>query len=145
MILNMFKEKSSAKDSSKPKVLKSDLTRQRIYQTAMRLFRKKGFDDTTMREVAEESGMALGAAYYYFPSKEAIVLAYYEEVQAEHERRYAAWIGEVGRKANLRARLGAVFHLKLDILEHDRKLMGALLRYAGTPDHPLSFFGPGTD
>ena len=147
----MFKEKKEAKiagkqaeKSTEKKTPKSELTRQRIYQTAMRMFRKKGFDETTMREIATDAEMALGAAYYYFPSKEAIVLAYYEEMQTEHEKRYAAWIENEGRKANLRSRLGFIFHSKLDILENDRKLMGALLRYAGTPDHPLSFFGPGT-
>jgi AcrR family transcriptional regulator len=31
-----------------------------------------------MRDIAREAGMALGAAYYYFESKDAIVMAFYE-------------------------------------------------------------------
>ena len=45
---------------------------------------------------------------------------------------------------DLRERLGIVFHSKLDILKNDRKFLGALFRYVGEPNHPLSVFGKGT-
>ena len=38
-----------------------------------------------MRDVATAAGVSLGAAYYYFASKEAIVAAYYDHVQARHQ------------------------------------------------------------
>ena len=122
---------------------KGEETRGRIYQAALELFRTKGFETATMREVAEAAGMSLGAAYHYFPSKDAIVLAYYEEVTAEHERRVAAALRNVPPRA-LRERLRVPFHEKLDILAQDRPLMGALLRFAGQPSHPLSFLGEST-
>src|SRR5271165_5819699 len=56
-------------------------TRRKIYQAAMELFREKGFDETTMRDIAAKAGVALGGAYYYFSSKDAIVLAFYREMQ----------------------------------------------------------------
>ena len=34
-----------------------------------------------MRDIAKAAGLSLGAAYYYFPSKEALVFAYYEQNQ----------------------------------------------------------------
>ncbi|HEX6051811.1 MAG TPA: TetR/AcrR family transcriptional regulator [Gemmatimonadaceae bacterium] len=120
---------------------KGEDTRQRIYATALALFRERGFDATTMRDVAAGAGMSLGAAYHYFPSKDAIVLAYYDQVSQEHARRVAA---ELGGHAKLGARLALAFHSKLDILRHDRPLMGALLRFAGDPRHALSFFGDAT-
>jgi AcrR family transcriptional regulator len=51
-------------------------TRRKIYEAAMELFREKGFEETTMRDVAAKAGVALGGAYYYFSSKDAIVLAF---------------------------------------------------------------------
>src|SRR5262245_57701400 len=63
---------------------KSEKTREKILDTALTLFRKQGFDGTTMRDVAKQAGVALGAAYYYFPSKEALVMAYYERIQDDH-------------------------------------------------------------
>lgn len=116
-------------------------TRERILAAALGLFRARGFEAATMRDVAAEAGMSLGAAYHYFAGKEAIVLAYYERVQAEHERRVAEVLSGGG---DLRTRVATALHLKLDTLREDRGLAGALLRYTGDPDHPLSFLGRGT-
>jgi AcrR family transcriptional regulator len=66
---------------------KSQETRFQILQTALGLFRQQGLDDTTMRGIAAAADLSLGAAYYYFSSKEAIIQAYYDEVQAEHYSR----------------------------------------------------------
>ena len=116
-------------------------TRELILQTALRLFRGCGFETTTMRDIARAANVATGAAYYYFPSKEAIVSAYYDQVQRIHaEKTRDEWKG----KSGLRERLGVVFHSKLEILKDDRSFLGALFRYTGAPQHPLSVFGKGT-
>jgi AcrR family transcriptional regulator len=120
---------------------KGEETRARIYEAAMALFRERGFESATMRDVAAAAGMSLGAAYHYFPSKESIVLAFYDRVTDEHERRVRETLAGT---TSLRDRVRAPFHIKLDILQADRPLMGALLRYAGQPDHPLSFLGVAT-
>ena len=125
----------------KTKTPKGEDTRDRIYSAALTQFRRKGFDATTMRDVASAAGMSLGAAYHYFPSKDAIVLAYYDRVSKEHTRRVAA---EATNDKPLAARLAIALHSKIEILRDDRPLMGALLRYAGDPTHPLSFFGAST-
>lgn len=116
-------------------------TRARILSTALALFRERGFEATTMRDVARASGMSLGAAYHYFASKDAIVLAYYHQVDREHAARVEK---ALPRASSLAERLAVPFHTKLDILAGDRPLMGALLRYTGQPTHPLSFLGRGT-
>lgn len=94
-----------------------------------------------MRDVAASADLSLGAAYYYFETKEALVAAYYDYVQTEHQERAAAAFREA---SSLRARLGVAFHTKLDILRKDRKLLTALFRYGGDRDHPLAWFGPAT-
>ena len=38
-------------------------TRRRIYESALDLFREKGFEQTTMRDIAAKARVALGAAY----------------------------------------------------------------------------------
>jgi AcrR family transcriptional regulator len=116
-------------------------TRAAILQAALDLFRDRGFDVTTMRDIAKAAKVATGAAYYYFPSKEAIVAAYYEQVQRLHAEKVRE---ELRGKSGLRERLGVVLHSKLEILKDDRKFLGALFRYTGDPDHPLSVFGKGS-
>jgi AcrR family transcriptional regulator len=123
---------------------KAQLTRAHLLATALAVFRQRGLEAATMRELAAAAGTSLGAAYYYFPSKEAIIQAYYDDVQTEHARRVASVLEGGGRGRDLRDRLLAAFHAKLDILEGDRKLLGALFRYTGEPGHPLSVLSEGT-
>jgi len=118
-------------------------TRSLILTTALDTFRRRGLDSATMRDIAKSADVALGAAYYYFPSKEAIVQAYYDQVQTEHLARVTAAL--LSAKNDLLTRLRIAFHCKLDILQGDRKLLGTLFRYAGEPEHALSVFGPGTN
>jgi len=131
--LNMF--------NSRPEP-KSRQTRALLFQTALRLFREKGFEATTMRDIAAKARTALGAAYYYFPSKEAIVQDYYQSVQDEHSGRVREALAR--GDLDLKARLRAATHAKLDVIAEDRKLLGTIFRYAGEPDHPLSCLGPAT-
>jgi AcrR family transcriptional regulator len=94
-----------------------------------------------MRDIAKEAGMSLGAAYYYFRSKEDIVHGYYERVQELHEQALPErWPDSTG----LAERLATTFDTKLDIVERDRKFLGALFRFAAEPDHPLGVFTPAT-
>ena len=66
-------------------VSKSEETRARILNSALTSFRKRGFEAATMRDFGQDAGVALGAAYYYFTSKDAIVMDFYrrscEEMQ----------------------------------------------------------------
>ena len=57
---------------------KREDTRTRILDAALRVFRERGPERAGMREVAAEAGVAVGAAYYYFDSKDALVMAFYE-------------------------------------------------------------------
>src|SRR5213592_977805 len=134
----MFKE---AAGRAVPQRAGSEETRRQILETALALFRERGFEETTIRDIAGRAGLSLGAAYYYFRSKEAIVGAYYDYIQEEHQARARAAFDNTG---NFRERLRAALHTKIDILQDDRRLLRALFRYGGEPDHPLSWFGPAT-
>ena len=117
-------------------------TRALILEKALEMFREEGFEAATIRDIAKSAKVATGAAYYYFPSKEAIVAAYYDHVQETHEAKVRELV--LGT-TDLRQRLGIVIHSKLDILKEDRKFLGALFRYVGEPEHSLSVFGKGTE
>ena len=67
----------------KSTMLKSEATRARILECALAIFRERGFENSTMREIAKAAGVAVGAAYYYFDSKNAIVMAFYQRAQEE--------------------------------------------------------------
>jgi AcrR family transcriptional regulator len=50
-------------------------TRERILDVALDLFIEKGFDKTSLREIAEQLGFTKAALYYHFASKEDILMA----------------------------------------------------------------------
>jgi AcrR family transcriptional regulator len=123
----------------KPKA-KSDETRARILAAAMDLFRRQGFEETTMREIATGAGVATGAAYYYFDSKDAIVLAFYDQSQQEMEPLLEAALA--GTK-DLKGRVAALLEVKFHYFEPNRRLLGTLSSHAD-PEHRLSPFGAQT-
>jgi len=124
-----------------PATDKGEQTRRQIFESALQLFRERGFDSTTMQEIAKHAMVVKSAAYYYFPSKEAIVQTYYETVQSEQERLCEEVFAET---KDLKTRLATALHSKFDLAKDDRNLLGVVFRYTGEPEHPLSCLGPGT-
>jgi len=78
----MFKNNVPSKVSPK-----AEVTERKILDAALEMFRSKGFDETTVRDIAAAAEVATGAAYYYYPSKDAIVLAFYQQSCAEMQPR----------------------------------------------------------
>jgi AcrR family transcriptional regulator len=122
------------------KTKKSEETRTRILDSALEIFRERGFERATMREIATTSGVAIGAAYYYFESKEAIVMAFYERSQSEMLPLIEA---QMGKSKNLDSLLQAIISTKFEVFAPNRKLLGALSAHAD-PEHPLSPFSKET-
>jgi AcrR family transcriptional regulator len=116
---------------------KSDETRARMLEAALKLFRERGFESTTMRDIAKEAGAALGAAYYYFDSKDALVMAFYERAQMELTPLLVE--DALSKTKNLEERLRFLLRVKLDYFASNRTLLGALSTHID-PQHPLSPF-----
>ena len=45
-------------------------TKRRIFQTAIKLFAEKGYDNTGIEEITAVAGVAKGSLYYHFETKE---------------------------------------------------------------------------
>jgi AcrR family transcriptional regulator len=64
-----------------------DRRRHEIFEAATRLFVEKGFNETSMREIAEAVGVGKSTLYDYFPSKDEILIEFVaHEVQHITER-----------------------------------------------------------
>ena len=79
----------------------ADDTRTRIQDIALEMFTEKGYDATSLREIAEALGVTKAALYYHFKSKEEIV----ESITADHVARLddlLAWAEQQPPTAALR-------------------------------------------
>lgn len=128
--------------SLKPRTTpRAEDTRRKIYEAAMELFREKGFEPTTMRDIAAKAGVALGGAYYYFSSKDAIVLAFYSEMQASSN---APVLEALAGHKKLKERIRCILEKRFELLAPNRKFCAALFRHAPDSADPLSPFSDET-
>ncbi len=121
--------------------VKSEATRQKILESALGLFREKGFAAATMREIATRAGIASGLAYYYFPSKEDMVAAFYEQANADLQPLLEQV--HAGHK-QFEARLRAMVETKMAYFAPHRNFLGALMGVAADPSHRSSPFAAET-
>jgi AcrR family transcriptional regulator len=128
---------SPEKTAEGKKIGKGERTRAQILATALDLFRERGYDETTMRAIAEGAGVAVGNAYYYFRSKEHLIQAFYERTHEEH---LEASREILARERGLRERLAGVMRAKLDTIMPYHQFAGVLFKTAADPASPLNPF-----
>ena len=116
---------------------KAEQTRQSIIDAAMQLFRTKGYDKATMRAIADEAGVSIGNAYYYFSSKEHLIQAYYDGINADHAERAAAVLSTATTFGD---RLAGVLLAWVDVAEPYHEFAGKFFKNAAEPSSPLSPF-----
>ena len=76
---------------------KGDRTRLRIRTAALASFRENGYDATTIRKIADELGMSVGATNYHFPSKNHLIQELYLDVQEAHRAAAEPLLAEESR------------------------------------------------
>ena len=125
-------ESSEAQESRQltPKAL---ATRQRIMQTAWRLFATRGYEQTTMREIAAEASCSLGLAYRYFASKEDLVLELYRWLVLQLEELVLSLPA-----GSIADRFHQLMHALLEVMTPHRLTLVAL---SGAALNPLSRAG----
>lgn len=116
---------------------KGEQTRERILDAALELFRERGFEETTMRAIAEAAGVAVGNAYYYFRAKEYLVQAFYERTHEEHLEASREILEE---EKDFQKRLLGVMRKKIDTAMPYHRLSGVLFRTAADPRNPINPF-----
>lgn len=118
---------------------KSARTFDAVLRAASELFRRQGYQKTTIREIARESGLGLGAVYYYIRSKEELVLLFYERINGEIE---TAFREQPPAKIGLPEMLGRFLRLKIDRLTPYRDLLTVVMKEAIDPASPLCPLNP---
>lgn len=122
---------------AKGKYPKSLATREKIVESSLELFLEKGFEKATMRAIAKRAGLASGAAYYYFESKEHIVFELYQRTFEEHLEQARQVIAGT---RNFEKRVAGVISAHINAALPHQEISRHLFRLAADPIHPLSPF-----
>jgi AcrR family transcriptional regulator len=128
---------ATAAAGEKPRRARGEQTRQLILDTALRLFRERGYAETTMRAIAKEAGVAVGNAYYYFDSKEHLIQGFYDRSQTEVR---AAAAPVLAGEKDFAARLRGVMHAGIDANAPYHAFAATFFKTAAEPTSPLSPF-----
>jgi AcrR family transcriptional regulator len=131
--------RAGGREAAAMTMAKSERTRTAIIDAALKLFRERGYDATTMRAIADEAGVSVGNAYYYFKSKEELVQGFYDRAQVDHE---AAARAVLERETDLTARIVGVADAWLQTMDPYREFAGKFFKNAAEPSSPLSPFSP---
>lgn len=82
MTVVIFQEIRIKKDKMSLREKKKIETKNRIFEVSGKLFKEKGFENTTIDEITKEAGIAKGTFFNYFQTKESLIL-YFAEQKAD--------------------------------------------------------------
>ena len=110
-------------------------TKQRIDETAIKFFVRKGVDATTIRDIAGGARIAEGTIYRHYTSKEAMVAALFSENYA----RFTRELDEVqGVRPDLEAKLAAMIRAFCAFFDSEPELFSFLLLVQHQQLHKVS-------
>lgn len=116
---------------------KAERTRAKILDAALTLLQEEGYAATTMRAIAEQAGVSVGNAYYYFAGKEELVQAFYMRTHEEH---LVVAEPAIAAAKGFKKRLTALMETKLETIEPYHAFAGTLFKSAADPASPLNPF-----
>jgi AcrR family transcriptional regulator len=127
----------AAGPSASPMTAKAQVTRERIYRSALDLFTASGYEKTTMRMIADRAGVNVALSYRYFPSKEHLVFEFYLRFAGDFIAAAAAVLEDSSR---LGARLTGVAETMFTLAGPFHGFAGSLFATAASPASPLNPF-----
>jgi AcrR family transcriptional regulator len=125
----------------KPRVVKpTEQRRAEILEAALGLYSSKGFNDTTMEEVAQAAGVAKGTIYLYFQSKEHLLLALKRDFMKGLTDAVADVVAEAiesleaGKEVDYRDIIDDIFQVIVDYHCKRRDAVEVVVRQSPSPD-----------
>ncbi|HEV7752728.1 MAG TPA: TetR family transcriptional regulator [Baekduia sp.] len=98
-------------------------TRRAIIDTAARLFRERGFSDTTTRELGDAVGIRGPSIYHHFETKQDLLFG----VCRESLRRLDEAMAQLPADGSPEERIRALIHIHVATIVRDRDLHAAML------------------
>jgi AcrR family transcriptional regulator len=132
LLVNMFTNNVKPRKRGRPpgQTAQGAAAKDRLYDTAIRMVAERGYETTTLRDIADEAGVSVGLLYRYFPSKQAVTIALYDKLSADYARRAARMPSGIWRDRFIFA-----LETSLDVVKPHRVALRALIPVLiGDPD-----------
>lgn len=122
--MNMFTQNVKPRKRGRPPgpTAQGAATKDHLYAVAMRLISERGYETTTLRDIAKEAHVSVGLLYRYFPSKQAVITALHDELSMEYARQ-----AETMPAGKWRDRFLFALRTSLHVLEPHRVVLRALI------------------
>jgi len=114
-----------------PTLVPSPTTKERILHIAFRLFATKGYEQTSLSEIAQELGFTKAALYYHFPAKDDLLTT----IVNPFIERIDELLGNTSRPNSRKARR-ALLENYLDTILDFRALVSTLANDRSALNHP---------
>lgn len=121
------------------KVKKSEETKNYIYKGAIDLFERKGFEQTTIKDLTRELGISQGILYYHFKSKDDVLIHYFRQLHVETSKRVE---GVLASNKSSGVKVLSVIEVNMGLLKEHQNITRDLINTTSNLSHPLSPFGP---
>ncbi len=105
---------------------KKEETRGSIINSAIVLFKEKGYHKTSMDEIAEMVDVSKATLYNYFPDKGAILVAYFQSMIADYGQDIKTRLQD---NQEIESRLENLLDFKQQILGNDIEITANYLKY----------------
>jgi AcrR family transcriptional regulator len=96
---------------SNKREIQKQQTKDRILQSALTVYSKQGFVNTTMAQIAQEANVAKGSLFLHFSSQDQLIQAVIQRMCADFSNRLYA------QKQNCSADVHAILQLHLSLLQ----------------------------
>ncbi|MGW1677101.1 TetR/AcrR family transcriptional regulator [Saccharopolyspora sp. NPDC002376] len=103
-----------------PKQVDHEARRVQIAEALLRLVSRGGLESVSLRDVAAEAGISMGAVQHYFKTKEQMLLHAMEHVNKRAGERVVATLDEHGERASARQKVRTVMLEMLALTEDSR-------------------------
>lgn len=101
-----------------------DTTKGRIKIVAVELFTERGYEKTSLREIADRVGITKASLYYHYPSKQALLLDIVEPLLQD----WADSVAAAERLAHTPANIRRVLERQIDVMLRHRDATAMFMR-----------------
>ena len=128
--------KASIKSPTGKRDANEEQTKRQILKAALELFRERGLDGTTTKQISKRAGIAEGTLFNYFKTKEDLALYFFQKETNDLVEWFQA--NERLQKAGLPEKLFAIVHRQLEYIEPYEDFIGAVFFRALQPSSKLN-------